>query len=624
MTAPKNPKPLGFPLSISTEQAISNIMKSHEIDLARQAKRNASRGIANELVPAETLPFGPAAANRGAKGTNADASFGSFKASYMVGDTTPSKVDLTKQDIPGPMILEVTEIDCYDHNPRLFGNEKRDDIRNSIVANGFQDALVVTRRRVGDRFMLASGSNTTLVVLRSLYEETGDEKYRWISCMFQPWQGETRVLAQHLGENLNRGDMKFWEVAKGMTDLLGMIEAERSASDPNAKPLGVRDQAEELTKRGLRADKTSLSRWIFAVERLGMLGPATFAMTGIAVTDHLQPRLNALKGLALKFRLAEVTFWLEVVNPTLAVYGREYDSASTQTNIDAAALCDRIEGAFADHVEETVATIRQMLSTLKLSPDLTLADLRQPSPNVLFAASGPKAQTVPATATQASLPIGPGIVRSGSTPGGNPDSEPANSTATANAPATNSVPVLGASAYSTPAAPLFAAPEACNDPLQALHTAIKTLLLTAELDDTFRVVDDMPLGFFLELPDRERHMRRKVAIGSPEDAQRTIKTTVWWTLAILSGQLSEGCVPYIDKSSNYYKHYSVPHSEGGMTGTDVENQAPEADELLVVRVKPGRCRKAMQELRLVEEHCARVYESLPERWRRCLQIGRSL
>ena len=381
MTDPKNPRPLGFPISISADEVFENLRQAEAGDAARAARRNRSSGARPMALRAVEASPGSPRPHAGQVPTRQD---DRFRASYLVGDTTPSGVDLSNQDIPGPMMLAVTDIDCYDHNPRLFLNDKREDIRHSIASTGFQDALVVTRRRVGDRFMLAAGSNTTLIVLQDLFRETQDDKYRWVNCIFQPYQDDTRVLAQHLGENLNRGDMRFWEIAKGMTDLLDMIAADRRQADPGPKELGLREQADELTRRGLRAEKSLVALWRFSVRQLPPLGPALQALSLRAVRDHLQPRTNALRGLALKFKLDEQAFWSTVVAPTLDAYGRTFERDPADTLFDAPALCDRIELAFAEKLDESVATVRQMLSTLKLSPELTLGELRQPSPNMMF------------------------------------------------------------------------------------------------------------------------------------------------------------------------------------------------------------------------------------------------
>jgi ParB family protein of integrating conjugative element (PFGI_1 class) len=420
MTAPKNPKPYGLPISIPASQALANLQVSEQMDAQRAARRTGTKIIMNALKPAESGPFSRTATDRQPNKAERDAA--AVHDSYMVGDTTPSKVNLAVRDMPGPMLLEVTAIDCYDHNPRIFANEKAEDIEASIRANGYTDALVVTRRREGDRFMLAAGSNTTLRVLQDLWQTTQDERFRWVNCIFQPFESDAKLLAQHLGENLNRGDMRFWEVAKGMVALLDDIEADLKKQNPNMKPMGLREQAEALNSRGLKAGKSEVALWRFAVLTLAPLGASLHLLTFRGVRDHLQPRTNALKALAAKFKIAEASYWDSIVFPTLESYGQSHAQDAEDTTFDASALCDLIEAAFAENVGESVASVRQMLSMLKLSPELTLADLRMPSPNLVVGRTPTRAESpavsgeddagrVSTPTAQPQLPLGPSQVR---------------------------------------------------------------------------------------------------------------------------------------------------------------------------------------------------------------------
>ena len=626
MTTPKNPRSVGLPMTMPAAEVLKNIAKGKELDQRRAAKRG--RVAVAALRPVEGLPFGQKAPGEDAM-TKAQQAQASFKASYRVGDTTPSKVDLRIKDMPGPLLLEVTSIDGYDHNPRLYRNESYEDLEASIRANGFTDSLTVTRRRDGDRFMLAAGSNTTLEILKNLWNTTGEERFRWVNCVYQPYEGDTKLLAQHLGENLNRGNMKFWEIASGMVELLQMIERERGTPDTPAA-LSVRDQAEALTSRGLRADKTSVARWRFTVDRLQSLGLATVSLTPRAVSDFLQPRLLAIRSLASKFKISEDDYWALIVNPVLAAYGPELDGSSVD-GFDPSTLCDRVEAALAERVDESVASIRNMLSVLKLSPELTLADLRMPSPNAVAgggsgsasdaAMNGVLAQQGRAP-VQAPLSLGPGVVREGGrTPG---------SLAAPQSPTGQATPGASAGQLSTPATTLaqqptasgalFAEPEASGDPLHDLHDAVQRVLATAQLSDTLRWHDALPLGFFLELPDSQTHARRKVELGSPEFHFRAVKSTVWWSLVLMTGQYREGVVPFMDHSSAFYKHFATDTGGNPLDGTDIEHSPPEADELLMHRITPAPLREVMRQMRAVEECAARVFEALPERWRRMVEI----
>ncbi|CAD5366546.1 conserved hypothetical protein [Rubrivivax sp. A210] len=632
MTAPKNPKPLGLPISIPAAQAMANMKVAEEMDTKRAARRAGTKVSMNALKPAEVAPFARTATERQPNKSEREAA--AMRASYLVGDTTPSAVNLSVKDIPGPMLLEVTDIDCFDLNPRLFANEKVEDIEVSIRAGGFHDALVVTRRRDGDRYMLAAGSNTTLRILQELWRTTQNERYRWVNCIYQPYESDARLLAQHLGENLNRGDMKFWEIAKGMVDLLDQIEGEARAASTSAKPMSLRNQADALNARGLRANKSDISLWRFAVSGLSELGEKLQALTFRGVQDHIQPKTNALCKLASKFGIDEAAFWSEVVRPTLAIVAGSHANGDIAVAFDAAELCDQIEAAFAYRVSEPVSSIRQMLSLLKLSPELTLVELRMPSPNLIAGGPGERESTADASlapeaekpnaaapALQAALPLGPGQVRGA---GVNPPA-----TRRAPSPPADVDPAAGLPATRTPAAapkpsvagPLFDGVQGDADPLQFLHTTVERLLFVAGLQDTLRYRDEMPLGFFIEMPDPTIHARRKVAPGSPEHGARAVKTVVWWSLVLMTGQFRDGCVPYIDHDSRFFRHYSVEsEATSPLHGTDIEQSAPELDEMLMHRLTPGQMREAMQALRDVEEAAVALLDQRPERWRRMLEL----
>jgi ParB family protein of integrating conjugative element (PFGI_1 class) len=624
MTAPKNPKPYGLPISIPASQALANLQVSEQMDAQRAARRTGTKIVMSALQPAESGPFGRTADRQPNK---AERDAAAVHDSYMVGDTTPSKVNLAVRDMPGPMRLEVTAIDCYDHNPRIFANEKAEDIEASIRANGYTDALVVTRRREGDRFMLAAGSNTTLRVLQDLWQTTQEERFRWVNCIFQPYESDAKLLAQHLGENLNRGDMRFWEIAKGMVALLDSIESDLRARTPGTKAMGLREQAEALNSRGLKAGKSEVALWRFAVENLAGLGSALPELTFRGVRDHLQPRTNALKALATKFKIEEASFWDSIVFPALETYGvSRSQQEETDKPFDAADLCDQIEAAFAENVGESMASVRQMLSMLKLSPLLTLSDLRMPSPNLVVgrtpsrdsapALSGEAAGNSPESSTvQTHLPLGPSQVRG---LGVNP---PAPRPAPSPAPlATGTTQVPQIQPQPSAAGGLFADGQ---DALQALHAEVQKLLAIAGLEDTLLWHDDMPLGFFLELPDRTRHARQQVGIGSPEHEARTIKSAVWWSLVLMTGQYRNGAEPYIDKTSNYFRAFAAEGAENPLTGTDIEATEPALDDMLNHRLKPGRMAVAMRQLRVVEEAATAMFAQAPERWRRMLEVTRT-
>lgn len=89
---------------------------------------------------------------------------------------------------PTAMVVEVDEIDVYDHNPRQLANDRYEEIKASIRASGMEQTLTITRRPGAPRYMIAAGGNTRLQAVKALWRETGDERFRCIHCLFRPWR----------------------------------------------------------------------------------------------------------------------------------------------------------------------------------------------------------------------------------------------------------------------------------------------------------------------------------------------------------------------------------------------------------------------------------------------------
>lgn len=606
----------GLPLTISTAKAMENQERAESM--------NRRGGAVNfsALVRANTPAAQEDEGQPGDRPLNKRQLEQQVRSeSYRVSDTTPTSIDLHKADLPGFMRLEVTEIQTYDHNPRLFRNEKREDIKASLLAHGHQDAFVVTRRSPAERYMLAAGSNTTLEVVQELYRETGEDRFRWVACIYQEYEDDTRLLAQHLGENLNRGDMKFWEQAKGMLELAAQIERKQIEARTRTKPMATREIAAALSDMGLRSDRTSVQTWQFAVERLVSLGPATALLRLRVVRDTIKPRLIQLARLADLLGLGEDPFWSDLVAPALRAYA-ERAMALDDPELDPNALIDTVQSVLCDRLNERPEDIRSMLHGLSVNPAATLADLRAPSPNLIArgAWNGEHEDRTPEPeATQTPLFLGPALIRDSASANAGPSA--ARSETPARAPAQSPLaqahdaaaqqPLLPPSDPATEPASQATTPAAS---MQAFHAALRELVGTACIDDTLRYHDAMPLGFFVDLPDRARHRRVTVTMGSAEDQMRLAKTITWWTLSVLSGQWTNSVVDHIDQSSAFYRHYSQVDAPDPLDGLDIDSHEPTSTAFLLARVQPGVVHAVMQALRKVEALAADVFVAHPERW----------
>jgi len=125
------------------------------------------------------------------------------------------------------MVLKLDDIIPYDKNPRRERNPEYENIKESIRSKKqLNNNFNVTRRPGDEKFMIESGGNTRLQILKELYQETGDEAFNTIHCLFVPWKSESAVLSAHLIENEMRGDMTLIDKAYAVQNLKKELEAE--------------------------------------------------------------------------------------------------------------------------------------------------------------------------------------------------------------------------------------------------------------------------------------------------------------------------------------------------------------------------------------------------------------
>lgn len=225
--------------------------------------------------------------------------------------------------------LGVDEIRPYEHNPRRSPNQRFDDIKESIRTGGLLNPLIVTQRPGDAHYIVEAGGNTRLLALRQLWAETRDPRFGRLSVIARPWQSEAHVLASHLVENEQRGDMTFWDRATGIVALKSQLEAEQGGA------LGLRALVDALHERGLAVNIATLGSYLFAAERLRALGEVTGTLSGLDVRN-LQPRLNALRRVAQSRGIDEVTLYAEVFEPAFRSLGRSFSVQATAQACEAA------------------------------------------------------------------------------------------------------------------------------------------------------------------------------------------------------------------------------------------------------------------------------------------------
>ncbi len=164
------------------------------------------------------------------------------------------------------LVLDLDHIREYDRNLRRERNPLWQEIKDSICARGLDQPLPVTRRPGEEHYMIRAGGNTRLLVLKELYQETCDPRFKEVDCLFTPWRDEADTLVAHLVEL--RGDLLFIDKARAVLDLRGLLEQETGGSITQTALSAA------LRERGFKLDQPVISRMEYAVEVLWPIIPA--------------------------------------------------------------------------------------------------------------------------------------------------------------------------------------------------------------------------------------------------------------------------------------------------------------------------------------------------------------
>lgn len=185
-------------------------------------------------------------------------------------------------------IVTLDELRPFDHNPRTVRNPAYDEIKASIRERGLDSVPVITRRTGESHYIIYSGGNTRLSILRELYAETGEERFFRLTCRYRPWtkRGELEALTGHLAENELRGGLTFIERAKAIQRAQALYEQEAG------RTLSQSELARRLNADGYPVRQSHISRM---QEALRYLLPAIPTVLYAGLGRHQVERLAILR-----------------------------------------------------------------------------------------------------------------------------------------------------------------------------------------------------------------------------------------------------------------------------------------------------------------------------------------
>jgi len=260
--------------------------------------------------------------------------------------------ELVGAEDSGIRSMTLADLQAYEHNPRHGTNVEYQRIKASIKSQGLDQPLVVTRRPGERHYIPLVGGNTRLKILQELYQETRDERFGKVDCVYRPWTEESHVLLAHLRENELRGSLIFIDKALAALQLKAILESElRDGQIP------LRRLAKVMTHRGLSISHGMISKMVYTVERLLPLIPqALQAGLGRPQVERLHALENAFLVLWQQHALGPDTECGE----TFAALCQRYDSPDWNLQL----LRSALEHEVAEAADASLHGIRLQLDEL--------------------------------------------------------------------------------------------------------------------------------------------------------------------------------------------------------------------------------------------------------------------
>jgi len=245
--------------------------------------------------------------------------------------------------------VDITRIQPYERNPRHGRNPEYDRIKDSIRSNGLDQPLVITQRPGAADYIVHAGGNTRLLILKELFDETGDARFSQVPCLFRPWRRESDVLLAHLRENDLRGSLTFIDKARAVFDAKRLLEAELGAGK-----LSHRDLEAKLRAAGYSVSCGLISRMRYVVETLLPLIPQALEA---GLGKRQVERIRLLERAAGTLWQRYCSGGESAFDAVFAALCRRYDGLDWDTEV----LHGAIETEIAEEAEISIQTIRVAL-----------------------------------------------------------------------------------------------------------------------------------------------------------------------------------------------------------------------------------------------------------------------
>lgn len=217
-----------------------------------------------------------------------------FEISNLTGDPA-APVQIPGVTIPttarADFSVEIALIRRYERNPRQTPNSKYEAIRDSILVDGLENPLDLTKRPHDAHFVLAKGGNTRLTALNDIIanydalcaahrqrvtEAGGAGKtplplayFLRPPARFAPYVDELTIFSAHMRENENREGLAWFDDARARIEYKTMYEATKLGG----QTMSISQLAQVMRADGFAKSCSieNLSRALFAVDKLSVV-----------------------------------------------------------------------------------------------------------------------------------------------------------------------------------------------------------------------------------------------------------------------------------------------------------------------------------------------------------------
>ena len=288
-----------------------------------------------------------------------------------------------------PMLVTLEQLRPYEHNPRFIRNPLYDDLKASIRQRGLDQPPPITRRPGEASFIIRNGGNTRLAILGELWQETRDERFFRIHCLFKPWSNEITALLGHLAESDLHGQLTFIERALAVAKLKAMFEQDGAS-------LPQRELTSRLAAGGYPISQSHLSRMLGTLEHLLPAIPQVlYAGLGKPQVERLMSLRSQAEQTWNRYPSAVYTFnefWLD----TLTSFDAEPEGFDVE----------RVQDELLERMSQLLGQSYRMLAL-----ELTDSQRPQPLPSIVVSplpelgqSSNPPASAPPALESRSSFP----------------------------------------------------------------------------------------------------------------------------------------------------------------------------------------------------------------------------